>query len=275
MPTSVYKSLKLGDLNSTGVVIQLANRSITRPTGVLEDVLVQVNELIFPADFYILDMEDETSSNGPTLILGRPFLKTAKTKIDVHAGTLSMEFGEDVVQFNIFDAMKHPSEDNSLFLLDVIDFLVDDFADLNSEYDYFSDFADFSDCEEFKCEEIKTAEMTVVIEDTCVDLNVAATESKDPSLPSIVQPPALELKPLPSNMKYAYLEANEKLPVILANNLQQDQEEKLLQVLRNHKKAIGWSLADISGISPSTCIHRILLEDGARTVRQPQTQSQG
>lgn len=275
MPTSVYKSLKLGDLNSTGVVIQLANRSITRPTGVLEDVLVQVNELIFPADFNILDMEDETSSNGPTLILGRPFLKTAKTKIDVHAGTLSMEFGEDVVQFNIFDAMKHPSEDNSLFLLDVIDFLVDDFADLNSEYDYFSDFADFSDCEEFKCEEIKTAEMTVVIEDTCVDLNVAATESKDPSLPSIVQPPALELKPLPSNMKYAYLEANEKLPVILANNLQQDQEEKLLQVLRNHKKAIGWSLADISGISPSTCIHRILLEDGARTVRQPQTQSQG
>lgn len=275
MPTSVYKSLKLGDLNSTGVVIQLANRSTTRPTGVLEDVLVQVNELIFPADFYILDMEDETSSNGPTLILGRPFLKTAKTKIDVHAGTLSMEFGEDVVQFNIFDAMKHPSEDNSLFLLDVIDFLVDDFADLNSEYDYFSDFADFSDCEEFKCEEIKTAEMTVVIEDTCVDLNVAATESKDPSLPSIVQPPALELKPLPSNMKYAYLEANEKLPVILANNLQQDQEEKLLQVLRNHKKAIGWSLADISGISPSTCIHRILLEDGARTVRQPQTQSQG
>lgn len=275
MPTSVYKSLKLGDLNSTGVVIQLANRSTTRPTGVLEDVLVQVNELIFPADFYILDMEDETSSNGPTLILGRPFLKTAKTKIDVHAGTLSMEFGEDVVQFNIFDAMKHPSEDNSLFLLDVIDFLVDDFADLNSEYDYFSDFADFSDCEEFKCEEIKTTEMTVVIEDTCVDLNVAATESKDPSLPSIVQPPALELKPLPSNMKYAYLEANEKLPVILANNLQQDQEEKLLQVLRNHKKAIGWSLADISGISPSTCIHRILLEDGARTVRQPQTQSQG
>ncbi|MFG1554817.1 retropepsin-like aspartic protease, partial [Staphylococcus aureus] len=93
MPSSVYKSLNLGELKPTGVVIQLANRSTAHPAGVLEDVLVQVNKLIFPADFYILDMEDESSINRATLILGRPFLKTAKTKIDVHTGTLSMEFG--------------------------------------------------------------------------------------------------------------------------------------------------------------------------------------
>ncbi|XP_027364535.1 uncharacterized protein LOC113871636 [Abrus precatorius] len=92
MPKSVYQSLHIGKLKPTGVVIQLANQSIAHPKGVLEDVLVRVNDLIFPANFYVLNMEDDV--NQPTLILGRPYLKTAKTKIDVHSGTLSMEFGD-------------------------------------------------------------------------------------------------------------------------------------------------------------------------------------
>ncbi|RDX76820.1 hypothetical protein CR513_43146, partial [Mucuna pruriens] len=70
MPTSMYKSLSFGDLEPTWMTIQLANRSVVQPLGILEDVLVQVNELIFPADFYVLDMEDETSGKGSTLILG-------------------------------------------------------------------------------------------------------------------------------------------------------------------------------------------------------------
>ncbi|RDX74545.1 hypothetical protein CR513_45696, partial [Mucuna pruriens] len=97
MPTSIYKSLNCGDLKPTGMTIQLANRSVVQPVGVLEDVLVQVDELIFPVDFYVVDMEDETQGKGSTLILGRPFLMTAKTKIDVHVGTLSMEFGDTLV----------------------------------------------------------------------------------------------------------------------------------------------------------------------------------
>ncbi|RDY05886.1 hypothetical protein CR513_10212, partial [Mucuna pruriens] len=83
MPTSIYKSLNFGDLEPTKMTIYLANRSIVQPLGVLEDVLVQVNELIFLADFYVLNMEDKTSGKGSTLILGRPFLMTTKTKIDV------------------------------------------------------------------------------------------------------------------------------------------------------------------------------------------------
>ncbi|RDY02130.1 hypothetical protein CR513_14462, partial [Mucuna pruriens] len=58
--TSIYKSLNFGDMEPTGMTIQLANRSVVQPLGALEDVLVQVNELIFLADFYMLDMEDET-----------------------------------------------------------------------------------------------------------------------------------------------------------------------------------------------------------------------
>nr|KYP34893.1 hypothetical protein KK1_044092 [Cajanus cajan] len=79
MPMSIFKSLGLGPLIPTGVVIQLANRSSTYPSGLIEDVLVRVGELIFPADFYILEMEGETATKVP-IILGRPFLKTAKKK---------------------------------------------------------------------------------------------------------------------------------------------------------------------------------------------------
>ncbi|RDX84922.1 hypothetical protein CR513_33955, partial [Mucuna pruriens] len=125
MPASIYRSLNFGDLKPTRMTIQLVNRSIVQPLGVLEDVLVQVNELIFPADFYVLDMEDETSKKESTLILGRPFLMIVRTKINVHVGTLSMEFGDTLVQFNIFEAMKHPIEDHSLFGIDVIEELVE------------------------------------------------------------------------------------------------------------------------------------------------------
>ncbi|RDX84797.1 hypothetical protein CR513_34106, partial [Mucuna pruriens] len=104
MPSPVYKSF---------IVIQLENRSIAHLIGILEDVLVQVSDMIFLVDFYVLDMKDELSSKGPTLILGRLFLKTAKTKIDVHAKTLSMEFGVNKVE--IFEATKHPTKNHSIF----------------------------------------------------------------------------------------------------------------------------------------------------------------
>ncbi|RDY13051.1 Retrovirus-related Pol polyprotein from transposon 17.6, partial [Mucuna pruriens] len=77
---------------------------------------------------------------------------------------------------------------------------------------------------------------------------------KSPSLPP------MELKRLPSHLKYAYLDSEQQLPVIIANNLHQEQENKLLEVLRQHKKAIGWKLSDLLGINPSLCMHRILLQ---------------
>ncbi|RDY02994.1 hypothetical protein CR513_13473, partial [Mucuna pruriens] len=132
MPASIYKSLNFRDLEPIGMTIQLANRSVV---GIIEDVLVQVNELIFPTDFYVLDMEDETSGKGSTLILWRPFLMIARTKIDVHVGTLSMEFGDNLVQFNIFEAMKHPIEDHSLFGIDLIDELVEEHLQLGTNGD--------------------------------------------------------------------------------------------------------------------------------------------
>ncbi|XP_061345682.1 uncharacterized protein LOC133291436 [Gastrolobium bilobum] len=107
MPESVYKSLGLGPLRATSIVVTLANRSSIHPSGLIEDVLVRVNNLIFPADFYILEMESETATNRSPIILGWPFMRTARTKIDVHSGTLSMEFGDSILHFSIFDSMKH------------------------------------------------------------------------------------------------------------------------------------------------------------------------
>ena len=110
MPFSIYASLNLGALKEIDVVIQLADLSNAYPMGVLEDVLVQVNDLVFPVDFYVLDMKDDDSPMHTPLLLGRPFMKTARAKIDVFNGTLTLEFNGEVVSFNIFDAMRYPND---------------------------------------------------------------------------------------------------------------------------------------------------------------------
>ena len=81
-------------------------------------------------------------------------------------------------------------------------------------------------------------------------------------MPSIERPPQLEQKPLPSHLRYPYLGKSSTLQVIISASLTAVEEDKLLRVLRDHKDAIGWSLADLKGIRPSMCMHRILLEDG-------------
>ncbi|XP_056695527.1 uncharacterized protein [Spinacia oleracea] len=119
MPKSIYDTLNVGSLSKTDIVIQLADRSNAFPIGVLEDVLVQVNELVFPADFYVLDMGDRCDS--VPLLLCRPFLKTSKTKIDVHEGNLTMKFDGEIIKFNIFDAMRYPSDINNVSSIDTFD----------------------------------------------------------------------------------------------------------------------------------------------------------
>ncbi|KAM2216105.1 hypothetical protein ACFXTI_022631 [Malus domestica] len=133
-PYSIYASMHLGELKKDGVIIQLADRSNAYPKGVLEDVLVQVNHLIFPANFYVLEMDE--SDHPPTLpiLLGLPVMKTAHTKIDVFNGTLTMEFDGEVINFNLSDSIKYPSEDHSCFSIDVFASLAQDhFEQLNDD----------------------------------------------------------------------------------------------------------------------------------------------
>nr|XP_027109152.1 uncharacterized protein LOC113729021 [Coffea arabica] len=186
---------KCGDpglLKETGIIIQLTDRTNAYPDGLIEDVLVKINELVFPTDFYVLDMEDKHSHDPSPLLLGRSFLSTVRTKIDDNKGTLSMEFDGEIVYFNIFETMKYPSDSNigSVFSVNVI----------NS---------------------------------------------------AIQEAPVLELKPLPKHLKYAYLGEWETFPVIISASLSEVQEDKLIRVLREHKQAIGWTIANIKGINPA------------------------
>ncbi|GKC91332.1 reverse transcriptase domain-containing protein, partial [Tanacetum coccineum] len=86
------------------------------------------------------------------------------------------------------------------------------------------------------------------------------TEAKS----SIEEPPELELKDLPSHLEYAFLEENEKLPVIIAKGLKNDQKEALINVLKSHKRAIAWKITDIKGIDPRFCTHKILMEEDCK-----------
>ena len=82
--------------------------------------------------------------------------------------------------------------------------------------------------------------------------------------------PKLILKPLPTKLKYAYLEENKQNLVVISSSLTTPQEDCLLEVLRRCKKAIGWPISDLKGISPLVCTHHIYMEDEAKPVRQPQ-----
>ncbi|XP_071905864.1 uncharacterized protein [Coffea arabica] len=280
MPKSIYASLKLGSLKDTEIIIQLADRTNAYPDGLIEDVLVKINELVFPADFYVLDMDDEHSHDPSPLLLGRPFLSTARTKIDVNKGTLSMEFDGEIVHFNIFESMKYPSKSHagSVFSINVIDPAVREVFEIEGRDElevaltrhFESEMASGVELsEELKC--VIGALQTLPTTKIRYGLAPVFTpESHQRLLPSVVQAPILELKPLPTHLKYAYLGEGETLPVIIFASLSKVQEDKLIRVLRDHKQAIGWTIADIKGISPAVCMHRIRLEEDAKPIRQAQ-----
>ncbi|OMO83908.1 hypothetical protein CCACVL1_11095 [Corchorus capsularis] len=252
---SQLDSLRLGPMVKTSLTIQLADRTNVYPEGLVEDVLVQVGKLIFPADFYILRMNDEDFDLPHLpLLLGRPFLRTARTKIDVHNGTLSMEFDGEVIKFNIHKAMKFPVEEHSVCATDEIDFLVAQVNSLNHEDDLEMVIMNSLDKEEVKKAEVKLLD---TVEDTIHDLeslpeveekalvSYVRLEPKPMPLPSIQQPPEVKLKPIPKDLKYAFLGDKKTLPVIISSKLTGLQEEKLIRVLKKYKEALGWMIADI------------------------------
>ncbi|CAL1355143.1 unnamed protein product [Linum trigynum] len=98
MPYKLYKKLDLGELSPTRMSIQLADRSIVHPRGIIEDLLVNVGAFTYPVDFVILDIHEDVDV---PLILGRPFLATAKALIDVHDGKLILHAGNEQATFSV------------------------------------------------------------------------------------------------------------------------------------------------------------------------------
>ena len=104
MPYSVAKKLSLGEITPTTVTLQMAYRTLAKPEGIIEDVLVKVGKFIFPADFIILDMEED--SQVP-LLLGRPFLATGAALIDMQKGFLTLRVGEETTDFNLIRSLRN------------------------------------------------------------------------------------------------------------------------------------------------------------------------
>ena len=90
--------------------------------------------------------------------------------------------------------------------------------------------------------------------------------SDNPTPPSIVKPPKLELKPLPTHLRYTFLGEGNTLPIIISNKLYIDQEKRVCEIVRNRVKSIGWQILDIKRISPSIVMHKIHMEEGSRAV---------
>nr|GFB71437.1 DNA-directed DNA polymerase [Tanacetum cinerariifolium] len=87
---------------------------------------------------------------------------------------------------------------------------------------------------------------------------------------SIDEPPEVELKDLPPHLEYAFLEGDNKLPVIITKELGEEEKAALIKVLKSHKRAIAWKLSDIQGINPEFCTHKILMEEDYKPAVQHQ-----
>ncbi|WCJ18308.1 hypothetical protein M5689_000670 [Euphorbia peplus] len=275
MPLSIFRKLGLRDPKPINMTLQLADRSIARPMGIVEDVLVKVDKFIFPVDFVVLDMEED---NMVPILLGRPFLATGRTLIDVEKGKLTLRLQDEEVVFNVYDAMKFSSID-----LARCNFICDDTIDACFEDSFYRLNVNPSENGEKNVEGELREEASHIwdveyvgtspqeeckwVKSRFVNLD---RETKPAPKSSLEEPPKLDLKPLPPNLKYVFLHPPSDLPVVISSLLSSKQEEELLEVLRRHKGAFGWSIHDIKGISPAMCTHRIFLDDEIKPSVQPQ-----
>ncbi|GKA06686.1 reverse transcriptase domain-containing protein [Tanacetum coccineum] len=300
MPLSVWKKLSLLELTPTCMTLELADRSITQPIGIAEDVYLKVGKFKFPADFIVVDFDADPRV---PLILERSFLKTGRSLIDVYKGELTLRVGKEAVTFNLDQTSRYSSnyDDMTANRFEVIEMACEEYS---QEVLGFSDviasgnptpyydlivstssltLTPFGDSD-FLLEEVD-AFLALEDDPTSTEVNdsyydpegdILLLESflnNDPSLPpptqgnylpeirkelkvyetktdksSIDEPPEVKLKDLPPHLEYAFLEGDNKLPVIIAKDLSVEEKAALIKVLKSHKRAIAWKLSDIKDI---------------------------
>nr|GEV46926.1 hypothetical protein [Tanacetum cinerariifolium] len=262
MSLSIWKKLKLPTLNDTKMVLELADRTISKPTGVAENVFVKV---------------------------GRPFLSTAHALIDVYEGEIILRHDDQSLTLKCGD-MPSISYNNfqSLNKVDLIDATCEEYS---------QEVLGFSDVVAI---EVSTLYFEPIVSNSSQNLTpfdesdfilfeeadafLAALLNDDPEPPpnqkhyfleahkdlKVVEPknnksfddepPEVELKELPPHLEYAFLGENNKWPVIILKDLSVNEKSALIEVLKSRKKAIAWKLTDIRCIDPEFCSHKILLE---------------
>ena len=255
----------MGELTPTAITLQMADRSMTQPEGILEDVFVKVGKFIFPVDFVIIQMEEDTQI---PLLLGRPFLAIGAALIDVQKGELTLRVGNEAVHFNINRSLEHPDVDadsciavgnNSLLSVElnydcVLQHSINE-IEMNFQY------LESLDCEVLPSN-LFNKEIVLSINENSQD---EICSQKQQTHEQETSTEGLTLKELPSHLKYEFLEPEKRKPVLISAALTEAEEQKLLVIMRKYKEAIAWSIEDLKGISPSICMHKILLDDNAKT----------
>ncbi|XP_071718273.1 uncharacterized protein [Rutidosis leptorrhynchoides] len=264
---------ELGLMKITDIIIQLADQSIKTPRGILEDVIVKVEYFYYPVDFVVMDIEPR-NRDEPTIILGRPFLATINAHINCRMGAMDISFGNRKMRINIFNSL-HTPDVHECYRIDVIDELVEKHTFhliTNNPVEIFC----LGNEEDVECKEVKAVELAVA---STMDARLPPWTHKYEPLPksidtntrpSLELPPTLELKPLPSHLKYAFLGTDGTLPVIIASDLIGVQEKALMEVLHKYKAAVGWTIADLKGISPSVCMHSIVTDPEVKPAHDTQ-----
>nr|GFA80110.1 DNA-directed DNA polymerase [Tanacetum cinerariifolium] len=256
----IRKKLSLPELTPTRMTLELADRSITHPKGIAEDVFVKVVKFHFPTDFVVVDFEADPRV---PLILGRSFLRTGRAFIDVYGEEITLryhpkssnptlvsdpstsesDFSKEPIVKSSSPTLT-PFGESDFFLEEIKDFHNDESIPAGIDNSFYDMVGDILFLEKFLNED--------PFQLPPMDLK-QAEETKEKS--SIEEPPELELKELPSHLEYGFLEESDKLPVIIAKDLKDVEKEALIKVLKSNKRAISWKISDIKGIDTRFCTH--------------------
>ncbi|GKA34304.1 reverse transcriptase domain-containing protein [Tanacetum coccineum] len=219
MHLSIWRKLSLPELTPTQMILELVDRSTTRPTGIAEDVFVRVGKFHFLADFVVVDY---VVDHRVPLILERPFLRTARDLINVYGKELTLWVSDEAITFKVGNTSRYSYNDaESINQIDVIDIACEEYS---------QELLGFFDNSE--------KEIEAYLASDSVPPRIKDVEF-DPEGDILDEPPELELKDLPSHLEYAFLEGTIKLPVIIAKNLKDEEKERLIKVLMSHKQAIA------------------------------------
>jgi len=270
MTLSVAK--RVGDLciKRTRMTLQLADKSLAKPLGMAEDVLVKVDKFVFPTDFVVMDIEDDEAL---PLLLGRNFMQMARMMIDLDDNIMKVKVDNEEVTFNIREAIKHSKDKGACFKMDVTEEVImttrKQFHNRTPLESALTDALNTIGAEEARDIEecLKELDSMKEIPPHQAKLEELKEESKEEPK---VDDTKVELKVLPSHLKYVFLENDGTKPVIISSSLSINEDTKLVEILKSNKEAIGWQLSDLKGISPSYSMHKIMMEEDFKPVAQSQ-----
>ena len=219
-------------------------------------------------DFVVLDTEPlAVGANYVPIILGTPFLATSNAIINFQNGVMQLTFGNMTLELNIFHLGKkhvHLEEEGPEEVC-LIDTIVDERSQQQQlQEDLIEELVEFSE-DPNKTSELFAAYGYWKKREEILPLLAGEDSGKKEDKES----QKLDLKPLPIELKYGYLEKGGQCLVFISSSLNTSQEDSLLRTLRKCKQAIGWKISNLKGISPLVCTHHIYMEDKAKPVRQP------